>query len=263
MHTVTFCSFKGGTAKTSVAMHLGCCISKQHKVLLVDLDPQANLSVGLGINPESIDTMESVFRDRQKITETIMNTNIKNVDIIPSNAHIDGVERSPELSNNPYAHELLRNVLKEVSDEYDFCFIDTPPSLGWLTQSAFFASDGSVICATPEAYSIIALRGLQTFHENINKYHRVDPVGVVLSFWNDRGAVNNEFLEEIDNCFPNKLFKTKIRRDMHVSRAVLRGEPVTKIAPASRASKDYKSLSKEFLKRVSIINSKQGVAARG
>jgi len=250
MDIVTFCSFKGGTAKTSVAMHLGSCLSKKHRVLLVDLDPQANLSTGIGIGPDADKTMVSVLKGSAKIDDVIMQTGTKNLDLIPGNAWLDGVERSPQLCNNPYSHELLRDALDEKKDDYDYCFIDTPPSLGWLTQSAFFSAKYSIVCATPEAYSIIALRRLHEFHDSINKYHKVENLGVVLSFWYDRGAVNQTFIEEIEESFPGKLFNSKIHRDIQVSRAVLKGCPVTEFDPKCRASVDYKKLAQEFLKKL-------------
>ena len=113
--------------------------------------------------------------------------------MIPANAYLDGIERTPQLGNDPYAHERLRRALKSVEKDFDFCFVDTPPSLGWLTQSAFFASHYSVICAIPEAYSVIALRRLKEFQNSIREYHDIGVFGVVLSFWNDRGAVNQGF----------------------------------------------------------------------
>ena len=254
MKIITFCSFKGGTAKTSTALHLGACLARNHncKVLLIDLDPQANLSIGLGIGPDHLDTMEPVLKEKKSIKDVIRQTVITGMDIVPSNAYLDGIERSAEFINDPYAHERVRKALELVKQDYDYCFIDTPPSLGWLTQSAFLASSYSMICAVPEAYSVLALSRLKEFQLTINKHHRIDVLGVVLSFWDSRGAVNNEFLEQIDMTFSNMLFDSKIRRDVAVSRAVLEGVPVTEYEPSSRASIDYQELAQEFLKRISI-----------
>lgn len=251
MRSITYCSFKGGTAKTSTALHIGACLAKNYKkrVLLIDFDAQANLSTGLGFR-DHLDTMVPVLQGEKNIKDVIQPTSISNLFLIPANAYLDGVEKTPQIGCDPYAHERLRRALADVDKDYDFCFIDTPPSLGWLTQSAFFASEFSMICSIPEAYSIIALRRLKEFHENIKKYHDIEVLGVLLSFWNERGAVNKEFLDEITNFFPEKLFSSRIRRDASVSRAVLEGKPVTHTEPNSRAAQDYKALAEEFLKRI-------------
>lgn len=251
MHTMTFCSFKGGTAKTSTVLNVAACLTKHHnkKVLLVDFDAQANLSIGLGIGPDSLKTMVPVLQGDLTLKETIQTTAVSGLSIIPSNAYLDGVERSQQLALDPYAHERLRRALSTVISDFDYCFIDTPPSLGWLTQSAFFAARHSVICAIPEAYSVIALRRLKEFHDSIQQYHCIQPLGVVLSFWDERGATNHEFLNEINRSFDNKVFASKIRRDVAVSRAVLQGRPVVECDPQARASQDYLALTKDFLAR--------------
>lgn len=251
MRIFTFCSFKGGTAKTSTSMHIAACLAKYHKkkVLLIDFDHQANLSTGLGISVDNLQTMVPVLQGEVNIRSVIQNTSIERLSIISANAYLDGIERTPQLGNDPYAHERLRRSLVTVQEDFDFCFIDTPPSLGWLTQSAFFAAHYSVICVIPEAYSVIALRRLKEFHESINQYHNIDVFGVILSFWDERGAVNKAFLGEINSSFPNKLFNLKIRRDITVSRAVLEGQPVIETDESSRASQDYKVLAEEFLSR--------------
>jgi chromosome partitioning protein len=257
MHIFNLCSFKGGTSKTSTAIHLGACLAKFHKkrVLLVDFDAQANLSIGLGIGPDSLKTMVPVLQGLDNIENIIQNTSIEGLRLIPANAYLDGIERTPQLGNDPYAHERLRKALKEVEKKYDFCFIDTPPSLGWLTQSAFFASQHSIICAIPEAYSIIALRRLKEFQNMINQYHEISVFGVILSFWDERGAVNKELLKEVNQSFPEMIFTTKIRRDVSVSRAVLKGITVLEFDDTCRAAVDYKALTIEFMNRLKGLGS--------
>lgn len=257
MKTITFCSFKGGTSKTSTALNLGTCLSKLHdkKVLLVDLDPQANLSIGLGVGADKLETMVPVLQEKAEIKNVISSTCVENLFLVPSNAYLDGVEKLPPLGNDCYAHERVRKALEKVKNEYDYCFIDTPPSLGWLTQSAFFASDYSVVCAIPEAYSVIALERLKDFHDKINEHHPINVLGIVLTFWNERGAINAELLEAIEESFPKKILHSKVRRDMVVSRAVFEGIPVLNFDPSSRAAQDYKVLAEEFLDRISRLAS--------
>lgn len=252
MKTVTFCSFKGGTSKTSTALNLGSCLAKFHgkKVLLVDLDPQANLSIGLGVGADCLETMVLVLQEKAQVEDVIVETSTPNLSIIPANILLDGVEKLPPLGNDCYAHERVRRALQSVKDQYDYCFIDTPPSLGWLTQSAFFASDYSMICAIPEAYSVIALGQLQKIFTTVNEYHPIDVLGVVFTFWNERGAINEELLEAVEEHFPGKTLESKVRRDKAVSRAVFEGVHVFDYEPSSRAADDYKVLAKEFLSRV-------------
>jgi len=251
MQTFVFCSFKGGTAKTSTSLHVGACLAKYHgkKVLLIDLDSQANLSTGLAIGPDNLDTMVPVLRGEKKAIEVIKKTSVKNLDIISANTFLDGIEATSPLVSDLYAHERLRKAL--VGLPYDICIIDTPPSLGWLTQSAFFASDYSVICAAPEAYSILALARLKEYHALIQENHSISCFGVVLSFWDSKGATNSAFLGAIEDSFPNLLFQTKVRRDISVSRAILQGKPVIDVEEKSRASTDYQNLTKEFIGRLS------------
>jgi len=258
MKTFTFCSFKGGTSKTSTALNLGACLAKFHKkrVLLVDLDPQANLSVGLGAGADKLETMVPVLQEKAEISSVILKTTVTNLSLIPSNAYLDGIEKQPPLSNDCYAHEKVRNKLSTVGDKYDYCFIDTPPSLGWLTQSAFFASDYSIVCAIPEAFSVIALERLKQFHETINEHHHIDVLGVLLTFWNERGAINEELLQSIESSFPDKILHSKIRRDVAVSRAVFEGVPVFDFDPSARAVNDYKVLAEEYLDRLKKIDLK-------
>jgi len=253
MRTFVFCSFKGGTAKTSSALHIASCLAKHHKkrVLLIDFDSQANLSAGIGIGPDSLDTMVPVLQGKKKLSEVIQTTCVPCLDIVPANIFLDGIETTSPLVSDLYAHERLRKSL--VGLDYDFCFIDTPPSLGWLTQSAFYAANHSIICAVPEPYSILALNRLKDYHAELQERHSINCFGVILSFWDDRGAANEAFLSAIQNSFPNVAFRSKVRRDIAVSRAILQGKPVIETDPKSRASLDYQDLSTEFISKIEIV----------
>lgn len=250
MRTFVFCSFKGGTAKTSSTLHIASCLAKHHKkkVLLIDFDSQANLSAGIGIGPDSLDTMVPVLQGKKKLSEVIQTTCVPLLDIVPANTFLDGIETTSPLVSDLYAHERLRKSLTGV--DYDLCFIDTPPSLGWLTQSAFYAANHSIICAVPEPYSILAMNRLKDYHLELQERHSISCMGVILSFWDDRGAANEAFLEAIQGSFPNAIFQAKVRRDISVSRAILQGKPVIETDPKSRASLDYQDLSMEFLSKL-------------
>lgn len=250
MNVIACCSFKGGTAKTSTVLHIGVYLAKKFrkKVLLIDFDAQANLSTGLGFSSDTHATMATVLQGEKKIIDVIQKTHIEGLDIVTANVFLDGIEATSPIVNDLYGHERLRNAIKNL--DYDFVFIDTPPSLGWLTQSAFFAANYSIICAVPEPYSILALNRLKEYHERIQDHHNVQLLGVILSFWDLRGATNESYVNAIEAAFPGSLFEAKIRRDVSVSRAVLKGLPVCDAFPQSRACYDYERLTAEFFKRI-------------
>lgn len=249
MQTVVFCSFKGGTAKTSTTLHVGAALAKFHrkKVLLLDFDPQADLSTGLGFSVDDDDTMVPVLQGQKTIGEVIKKTSVPNLHLVTGNTYLDMIESTSPLVSDPYAHERLRKSLKNV--DYDFCLIDIPPSFGWLCQSAFFAAQHSVICAAPQPYSVQALKRLAKYHKAINENHSISLMGVVFSLWDERGATNKAFIEGVEYVFPGKIFQAKVRKDIAVDRAILEGKPVFETAPNSRVGKDYQALVKEFLQR--------------
>ncbi|MBY0529976.1 MAG: ParA family protein [Rhabdochlamydiaceae bacterium] len=243
-------SFKGGTAKTSTALHLGAGLAKFHKqkVLLIDLDAQANLTTGLGYDPDAQDSMAPVLQGTKKIEDVIVKTSVKNLDLIPADTWLERVEVTGALAGDRYSHERLKEILRPVN--YDTIILDTPPSLCWLTESALIAAHHSVVCATPEFYSIKGLQRLSEFMQSISQRHQLEVLGVILSFWNPRGKSNDAFLEVINTAFPGKILNTKVRRDIRVSEASVFGKPIFETAPKSRASEDYLALTKELMKRM-------------
>ena len=250
MHTIAISSFKGGTAKTSTALHVGSALAKFHKkkVLLIDFDAQANLTTGLGFDPDENDSLAPVLQGKKGISEVIKQTCIQGLDLIPADTWLERVEVTGALAADRYSHEKLRDLLNPL--KYDIVIIDTPPSLCWLTESALIASQHTLVCATPEFYSIKGLERLSQFMESIGQRHPLNVLAVVLSFWNPRGKNNAAFLDVIEKTFPSKTLKTKVRRDICISEASIFGKPIFETSPKSRAVDDYVSLSKEILKRL-------------
>jgi len=247
---ITVGSFKGGTAKTSVSLHLGSALAKFHKkkVLLVDLDSQANLTSGLGFDPDEQDSMACVFQKEKKIEEIILKTYLKNLFLAPADTFLERIELTGILASDRYSHERLKEIISSL--EYDYIIIDTPPSLCWLTESSLIASCYTLICATPEFYSVKGLQKLSVFIQSISKRHFLSVLGVALSFWHPRGKNNEDFRSVIEKTFPEKLLKTKIRRDIAISEASIFGKPIFETAKKSRAYNDYRDLTKEILKRM-------------
>jgi chromosome partitioning protein len=259
---IAITSFKGGTAKTSTAIHLGSALAKFHKkrVLLVDFDAQANLTTGLGFDPDEYESMAVVLQGKGTLQDVLLETSIKNLDLIPADTWLERVEVTEALASDRYSHERLREILKNVP--YEYVIIDTPPSLCWLTESALIAAEYALICATPEFYSVKGLERLSMFLKSIGDRHPLEVLGVALSFWNPRGKSNDTFTQVIDASFPGKLLKAKVRRDIQVSEASIYGKPLFETAPKSRAAQDFRDISKEILARLNedskVIPAKTG-----
>ncbi len=229
---------------------MGAALSKYHKakVLMIDFDAQANLTAGLGFDPDAHDSLAAVLQGSKSLAEVIMPTDFEGLDLIPADTWLERVEVSGPLAADRYSHERLKGILRELT--YDYVIIDTPPSLCWLTESALIAANHTMICATPEFYSTKGLERLSQFIESIAKRHPLDVLGVALSFWNSRGKHNPIFMDLIEKNFPGKLLLTKIRRDISVSEAAIYGKPVFDSAPTSRAAEDYLALTHEILSRL-------------
>lgn len=248
MKTIVVNSFKGGTAKTSTALHFGAALAQYHhsRVLLIDFDAQANLTSGLGLDPDCYDSLAVVLQGMKSILEVIRPIQ-SGLDLIPADTWLERVEVSGALAADRYSHERLKHVLTSIEGHYDYVIIDTPPSLCWLTESALIAANYALICATPEFYSVKGLERLAAFIQGIASRHPLTILGVSLSFWNYRGKNNSAFIELIQHTFPGKLLRTKIRRDIAISEAAIHGKPVFLTAPSGRASEDYLSLTQELL----------------
>ncbi|GAB4226412.1 MAG: ParA family protein [Chlamydiales bacterium] len=243
-------SFKGGTAKTSTTLHLGAALSLFHKkkVLLIDFDSQANLTSGLGFDPDEHDSLAPVLQGTKAIQDVIIKTSVHNLHLVPADTWLERVEVTGSLAADRYSHERLSEHVSPL--DYDTILIDTPPSLCWLTESALIAANHALVCATPEFYSVKGLERLALFMENLSQRHPLNVLGVVLSFWNSRGKSNIEFLEVIERTFPKKTLKSKVRRDICISEASIYGKPVFETAPNSRGAFDFQAIAAEILKRL-------------
>lgn len=251
MYRIAVSSFKGGTAKTSTTLHLGAALVKfyQKKVLLIDFDAQANLTTGLGFDPDEYPSLAEVLQGNRTLESVIRPTHIPGLDLIPADTWLERVEVTGSLASDRYSHERLRDLL-QTATTYDYILIDTPPSLCWLTESALIASTHALVCATPEFYSVKGLQRLSLFLESTAQRHPMQVLGVILSFWNARGKSNRAFLDVVESTFKDKLFDTKIRRDISVSEASIYGKPLFETQPNSRAAEDYQTLTFELMNRL-------------
>src|SRR5262249_39735281 len=148
-------------------LHFAAALVKFHKkkVLLVDFDAQANLTTGLGFDPDENESMAAVLQGEKTFDQVVRKTSMEGLDIVPADTWLERVEVSGSLAADRYSHERLRDILKPLP--YDFILIDTPPSLCWLTESALIASQHTLICATPEFYSVKGLERLGQFVDSV------------------------------------------------------------------------------------------------
>jgi chromosome partitioning protein len=243
---------KGGVGKTTTAINVSSLLAAaERKTLLIDIDPQANSSSGLGVNNHAPSVYE-VLIGANKTNEVIIETYMPFMDLLPSNINLVGAEI--EMVDLPHRESLLRNALKEGSDKYDFIIIDCPPSLGLLTLNALTASNSVLI---PVQCEYFALEGLGQLLNTINivKQHfnkDLSIEGVLLTMFDSRLKLSHQVAEEVRKYFGDKVFKTIIHRNVRISEAPSFGKPIILYDAVSSGSKNYMALASELLERNEI-----------
>jgi chromosome partitioning protein len=241
---------KGGVGKTTTTINLGAAMAELgQRVLLVDFDPQGALSVGLGINPMSIDlTVYNLLLDRDVDgDQAILKTQIPDLEILPSNIDLSAAEIV--LVSEVAREQALKRALNLVRNRYDYILIDCPPSLGLLTVNALTASDGVII---PLECEYFALRGMALLLDTVEKVRdRLNPdlrlEGIIPTMYDGRTLHGREVLERVNAAFGPYLYKTIIRRTIRFAEAPVAGEPILSYAAESKGAADYRALAKEVL----------------
>jgi chromosome partitioning protein len=243
---ISFANQKGGVAKTTTTLNLGVAISEQGlKVLLVDLDPQGNLTMSQGLNPDTIErSMFDVLVHRLPIEEVVHHTE---VDLAVSSIDLAGAELA--LSSMIGRERALEKALAPVKDTYDYVLIDTPPSLGLLTINALVASNGVIV---PVQCEYLSLRGLvqlentlSMIRENLNPDVGIE--GILPTMFDSRTLHSREAVEILQENFGDLVFDTKIRKTVRYAEAPVKGTSVLKYDPTGSAAQAYRDLAKEVL----------------
>lgn len=246
MKTIAFTNQKGGVGKTTSTINVGAGLCKEgFDVLLVDLDPQANLTYSLRLSSNRLDkSIYDVLRGSIEPDEAIINHN--GFDILPSSIDLSGAEM--EFANEPARETILKNTLAKLSKDYDYVLIDCPPNLGLLTLNAFTAVKEIFIVLQSEYLALHGLSKLmdviQVVKERLNP--EIEISGIICTLYDGRKNLNKEVVDHIQDYFGDKVFDTLIRDNVALAEAPSHHKTIFEYAPDSHGAKDYSALAKEI-----------------
>lgn len=245
---------KGGVGKTTCSVNLSASVGHAgKKVLLIDIDPQGNASSGLGINKRGISaSIYDLLIGQKQADEVILHTAFENVDIIPSHIQLAGAEI--ELVEMDNRQNRLKEALVRVREQYDYIFIDCPPSLGLLTLNSLCASDTFLVPIQCEYYALEGLSQLMATVRQVKRLYNpnIDLEGVILTMYDGRLNLTTQVVQEVKRFFPRKVYKTVIPRAVRISEAPSYGQPVLYFDKHSKGAKAYEELAQEFIRNNAV-----------
>ena len=248
---ISFTNKKGGVGKTTTAINMAAyCADLGKKVLLVDIDSQGNATTGLGFSKSALKkSVYNVLIEDEKIAANVLPTQIKLPDILPANVDLTGAE--VDLVYKPGREKILKQALASVRDDYDYIFIDCPPSLGLLTVNAWVASDSVIIPMQSEYYALEGVSQLMNtiamVRQHLNPGLTIE--GVVITMYDGRALISKQITAEIKKFFKSKLYEIIVPRNIRLAEAPSHGVPILLHDPKCVGARAYKALTEEFLSK--------------
>ena len=249
---ISFANQKGGVGKTTSCVNIAASLGVLgHKVLIIDMDPQGNATSGVGVSKKNLKgSSKDVLTDAISAKEAVVTTPFENLSIIPTNTALAGAEF--DLYDFDESENRLKTALSELKDEFDYILIDCPPSLGMLTINAFTASDGIIVPMQCEFYALEGLSQLMITINRIKKLYNPDlnVSGILITMHNGRLLLTMQVMAELAKHYSDKLFETKISRNVKLTEAPGFGRPVYYHDKNSKGAKEYLDVAKELSMRI-------------